>query len=445
MTTPELVAGILNTLLTGLALAAIVWLALRLLKPLNSGTRFAIWFSALVAIVVLPFLGLMPEAGLAANDLHPKFVLPESVATYLFAVWGVIATALLVRLGLSLLHVRRLRRHAIELKPEALEVALRGPLPDSYRRVRMLVSDRVRVPAAIGFFSPAIIVPTWALRELSVEDFRTILLHELAHLRRWDDWTNLAQKVLKALFFFHPAVWWIESRLSLEREMACDDLVLAATSSPRAYATSLISLAERVGLGRTAALAQAALGRARHTSLRIAQILDSKRPSAVGIWKPALGFGTVIAAVVFVAVPHAPDLVAFTSPEAPSVASAAPSAPALEPGAPEPALSLSKGLAGVARPGNTAVRTAGKNDRVVAAGAPALAVAAKAGMSGAKVLGSAHLASSARRAVPQEQVVLLMQSTQFDETGTPVFTFCVWQITDANRQQVRTEIVVHSL
>ena len=73
-----------------------------------------------------------------------------------------------------------------------------------------------------------------------------ILLHENAHLRRWDQWTNLAQKIVTALFFFHPAVWWIENRLTLEREMACDDIVLAQTASPRDYASFLISFAEKI-------------------------------------------------------------------------------------------------------------------------------------------------------------------------------------------------------
>ena len=65
------------------------------------------------------------------------------------------------------------------------------------------------------------------MQELSTLELNAILLHELAHLRRRDDWTNLIQKIVGALLFFHPAVWWIEKKLALEREMACDDLVLA--------------------------------------------------------------------------------------------------------------------------------------------------------------------------------------------------------------------------
>ena len=117
------------------------------------------------------------------------------------------------------------------------------------------------------------------MQELSADELNQIVLHELAHLRRRDDWTNLAQKMVKALFFFHPAVWWIEQKMSLEREMACDDAVMAETASPRAYAECLAHLAEKTLIQRGVALAQAALGRIRQTSLRVAQILDGNRSS----------------------------------------------------------------------------------------------------------------------------------------------------------------------
>jgi len=87
------------------------------------------------------------------------------------------------------------------------------------------------------------------LRELSPEELRVVLLHEFAHLRRWDDWTNLLQKLVRTIFFFHPAVWWIERRLSLEREMACDEAVLAETENPQAYAECLVSLQRKALFG----------------------------------------------------------------------------------------------------------------------------------------------------------------------------------------------------
>ncbi len=150
------------------------------------------------------------------------------------------------------------------------------------------------------------------MQELSADELNQILLHELAHLRRWDDWTNLAQKVVKALFFFHPAVWWIEKKVSLEREMACDDAVIAETASPRAYAECLTHLAEKTLVQRSLALAQAVLGQIRQTSLRVAQILDVKRPiSGSRPWKPAVSLVAGFALACVLGISRAPRLIAF--------------------------------------------------------------------------------------------------------------------------------------
>ena len=152
----------------------------------------------------------------------------------------------------------------------------------------------------------------------------TILLHELAHLRRRDDWTNLVQKILGALLFFHPAVWWIEKKLALEREMACDDLVLASTTSPRAYAECLVSLAEKSFLRRGLALAQAAVDRLRNVSLRVSQILDVHRPRATRVWRPAPVLVGGVSLVCLLALSHAPTrLVSFENASvSPAVANA---------------------------------------------------------------------------------------------------------------------------
>jgi Zn-dependent protease with chaperone function len=212
------------------------------------------------------------------------------------------------------------------LDPRLQETLARSQSP---RPVSLCTSDRVHVPTAIGLVKPAVVLPRWVMQELSPDELNQILLHELAHLRRWDDWTNLAQKVVKALFFFHPAVWWIEKRVSLEREMACDDAVLAETASPRAYAECLAHLAEKTLIQRSVALAQAALGRIRHTSLRVAQILDANRPAVTssnsktsGAWKPAVSLVAGFAVICVLGISRAPKLVAFRDVDARAVADA---------------------------------------------------------------------------------------------------------------------------
>jgi hypothetical protein len=130
-------------------------------------------------------------------------------------------------------------------------------------------------------------------------------------LRRGDDWTNLIQKIVRALFFFHPAVWWIDDRLSTEREMACDDAVLAETGNPHGYATCLVSLLEKSLAHRGWSMAQAAVNRAREASLRLAQILSKTRPTATRVWTPAVGMVGVFSVLCLATLPHAPRLIAF--------------------------------------------------------------------------------------------------------------------------------------
>jgi hypothetical protein len=180
----------------------------------------------------------------------------------------------------------------------------------------------------MGFFKPAIVIPRWTLNELTTTELNAVLLHEIAHLRRWDDWTNLAQRIVSALLFFHPAVWWIGRGLAREREMACDDFVLASTSDHRGYAQCLVSVAEKSFLRRSLALAQALAGRVHLTAQRVARILDAarpqgERPAAARIWKPALGVIVLFASVCLISLPRTANLVAFDGTTASSTQMAA--------------------------------------------------------------------------------------------------------------------------
>jgi hypothetical protein len=162
-----------------------------------------------------------------------------------------------------------------------------------------------------------IVFPAWMLRELPPAELNVILLHEYAHIERRDDWTNLLQKVLRAVLFFHPAIWWIDRRLSLEREMACDDAVVAKTANPRGYAECLVALLEKSCARRGWSMAQAVVGHTRDACVRIQQLLDHNRPSTTRIWKPALGMVSAFSVASLMLVLHAPQFVAF-APNAPS-------------------------------------------------------------------------------------------------------------------------------
>jgi beta-lactamase regulating signal transducer with metallopeptidase domain len=299
-----------NCLIGGFAVALLTWVLLRALGRQNSGTRFAAWFAALIAIAVLPLFGSSPVSAVSG---HAPITVPGSWAVYVFAAWALVASVGLLRVVYGVWQVHRLRQSCTDL--ESVDPQLKSSIEEVWtgkRLPRISVSDAARVPVAIGFFRPMIVLPAWVVEDLSPAELNTILLHEAAHLRRRDHWTNLAQKVLHALFFFHPAVWWIENRISLEREMACDDAVLERVSSPRAYAECLVAVAEKSFLRRSLTLVQAAVSRARQTTLRIASILDARRPGATRIWKPALVLVTGVSVACVSAIEHAPRLIGFS-------------------------------------------------------------------------------------------------------------------------------------
>jgi len=310
-------ARVLACLIAGSVLTACAGLALRFMGRQTARTKFALCFTTLIGVAIVPILGWWhaQAATVAQNGLVPILSLPKEWATYICAIWAVGAAVALGRLVLGLYRVHQVRSRCVPVPSTAINIDLQTALDEfqSERNVQLCTSDLVRVPTAIGFFRPAIALPAWCLRDLSSSELHSVVLHELEHLRRYDDWTNLFQRVIGAVFFFHPAVWWLESRLSLEREMACDDAVLAVVPDPKSYARCLVSLAEKSYLRRGIALAQAAVSKVQPLTARVTQILDPRRPNANSIWKPALSIVAVMIFAGSASLEMTPRLVAFRS------------------------------------------------------------------------------------------------------------------------------------
>ncbi|MES2705695.1 MAG: M56 family metallopeptidase [Verrucomicrobiota bacterium] len=112
------------------------------------------------------------------------------------------------------------------------------------RPVRLLVSAAAPVPVVIGWLKPAILVPAQLFTGLPAAQLEALLAHELAHIRRRDYLVNLVQSGIEILFFHHPAVWWISSRIRAEREHCCDDTAARLCGGPLPYARALAALEE---------------------------------------------------------------------------------------------------------------------------------------------------------------------------------------------------------
>jgi beta-lactamase regulating signal transducer with metallopeptidase domain len=299
----------INCLVIGIAIAASACLVLRFLPRQSSATRFAVLYSSLLVVAAMFFWrGTSAGSGI---ESHSTVNVSGKWAVYAVTVWALISLLGIARIAWGLGRLQRLRRSFTAIDQSVLSHSFQGS-----RSAKIYVSCQVRVPTAIGFFRPAVVLPEWTVTELSAEELRATILHELAHVDRWDDWTNLLQKVIRALLFFHPAVWWIDNRLAIERELSCDDKVLLQSPNPHSYAACLVSLAEKSFLRRPLALAQAAVGKLKQTTLRVSRILNGHKRSVGRPWKPALAAFGALSALSFIAVEHTPQLVGFDSPAA---------------------------------------------------------------------------------------------------------------------------------
>ncbi|MEM6319306.1 MAG: ankyrin repeat domain-containing protein [Bacteroidota bacterium] len=107
------------------------------------------------------------------------------------------------------------------------------------REVQFLLSNRVVEPLTFYVFKPVVLAPVHLMTGLSAEQIEVLLLHELAHIRRFDYLINIIQSLIEILFFYHPAVWWMSRELRKEREHCCDDLVVKTHQNPLVYAEAL--------------------------------------------------------------------------------------------------------------------------------------------------------------------------------------------------------------
>ena len=257
----------------GLALAAAVGVCLRLAPKMAATVRFLLWTITFLVLAVVPFLHLeTPVPAHPASSSILRLDIGWSLA--IAVIW---AATSIFRLAQVLRQAHRLRgiwKRAVSLPHSSQHSA--GYIVRS-RKVELCLSSDVDRPSVIGFFSPKILLPPWLLEKITPPELDQIVLHELEHLRRGDDWFNLLQKLGLALFPLNPVLVWIEHRLCLEREMACDDSVLAKTSSPRSYAACLANLAEHSMLRSAISLSLGVLERQSQLAQRVYRILRAER------------------------------------------------------------------------------------------------------------------------------------------------------------------------
>jgi TonB family protein len=292
------------------ALAAFVPAILRLRLP---GAKLAYWHVLLAACLLLPVLGPRARevtasnvqisttvAVLAAAQPAPRLAIPRTELALVLLAAGAV-----LRLGWLAAGFWRLRQYRRHSRP--LELATSWGVEADLR-----ISDAIASPVTFGFRQPVVLLPA-RFPELDASLREAILCHEVLHVRRRDWLFTLAEEVVRAVFWFHPAIWWLLGEIGLAREQAVDRQVIALTHRREEYLDALLAIA---GARPQLDLAPAPLFlRKRHLKQRVVSILKEVRMSKARLISAlTAGLGILAVACWFVtstfpltAAPQAPD------------------------------------------------------------------------------------------------------------------------------------------
>ncbi len=216
--------------------------------------------------------------------------------TWIVVLWVAGLAGALVPIAVGLIRNRSVGRRArpvVDSEQSRLLAGLQRELRVR-RAVRLLEAEGSLVPMTWGVLRPTVLLPA-AWRGWTAQRQRIVLLHELAHVKRWDMQFQLLARMTCAMYWFHPLVWYSLQRLRAEREMACDDCVLMAGERPTDYARHLVELARDCrALAMPAALAMA---QPSGLERRVRALLDQTR-SHLPVSRVAGGLLLVCAAIL---------------------------------------------------------------------------------------------------------------------------------------------------
>jgi beta-lactamase regulating signal transducer with metallopeptidase domain len=285
-------AGLLAWSWQAMVLLACVWLGLKICRAKAPALRHQVWLFGLIVVATLPLqsivvrslpsprargpvLTYVVEAPQIVIDLAPRPpaqtlpeaapnktatasavkataktpTVPHSLFAGLFAAWVIGALIMMARLTKTHFDMRRALRSAQSMHPSDLDC---GESACSTRgRVGLRLSAEISSPVLCGVFRPTILLPADVGDWTTPLERAAMIRHELAHVERRDPLINLFQAALSVIFFFHPLVRYACRQLSLEREMACDDRVVASGVAAEDYAAGILKAAER-GVARGA-------------------------------------------------------------------------------------------------------------------------------------------------------------------------------------------------
>lgn len=244
--------ALLHFLWQGLLIGAAYGACRQLLRSKPPVWRYVAGLIALIMLVAAPawtfiqLLGIESVApGAVSAQATPEWQIWAARALpWIVILWVVGVCAVSARVIWGWLQLNRLRNEGTWHLPAGWEGRI-ARLQKAFgitRNVLVRVSDQVLVPTVMGWLQPIILIPASVVTGLSPQQLELIIAHELGHIRRLDYVVNLLQVMVETLLFYHPIVHWISRQVREDRELCCDDLVLATCGQPVDYAKALTNL-----------------------------------------------------------------------------------------------------------------------------------------------------------------------------------------------------------
>jgi bla regulator protein blaR1 len=161
----------------------------------------------------------------------------------IFLVWLLLFVLKSLKMAGGLLYIQRIRNYKVHEVSEDFKhkIDLFAGQIGIRQAVHLVQSELVKVPVAVGWLKPMILLPMGILLQLSPEQLESILWHELAHIRRRDYLVNILQGLVETIFFFNPGLLWLSSLIRAEREACCDDMVLSRMNRKANYLEALLA------------------------------------------------------------------------------------------------------------------------------------------------------------------------------------------------------------
>jgi len=294
-------SGVLANVLAHSAQAAVVVVVgavlARLTRVHAPSALLAWWRLLLLVSILLPLLQpcLGPALRVSGGELDVTEGaggaiggLPWSGAILLVLAAGTVVR--MARLGVGLARLRHWRRRAVAAQRHLDASVIAAAVRDAGATARLCLTRAVDVPATYGTLRPVVLLPQ-RVADLPPDSQRDILLHELRHVRRGDWSRALAEELIAALFWFHPALAWLRARIRLTREQVVDAEVVARTGERRRYLETLLAFAEAEGVPPPAA----ALFSPPHLESRVDALMKEDTMTRARTWAALAASGAIVA------------------------------------------------------------------------------------------------------------------------------------------------------